>query len=65
MGDIWKLLIRFRGYRNALISYISKIYHSLKTGMLEKHLRKVVWQHGKQGPVWKVYTFVVVAFGTR
>ena len=65
MGDIWKLLIRFRGYRNALISYISKIYHSLKTGMLEKHLRKVVWQHGKQGAVWKVYTFVVVAFGDK
>ena len=65
MGDIWKLLISFRGYRNALISYISKVYHSLKTGMLENNLRKVVWRHGKQGAVWKVYTFVVVAFGDK
>ena len=46
--------MRFMGYRNALISYIIKAYHSLKMGMLEKHLGKVVRRHGKQGAVWKV-----------
>ena len=65
LGDIWELLMRFRGYRYGLISDISKAYHSLKTGMLEKHLRKVVWRHGKKGAVWRVYAFLVVAFGDR
>ena len=65
LGDIWELLMRFRGYRYGLISDISKAYHSLKTGMLEKHLRKVVWRHGKTGSVWRVYGFLVVAFGDR
>ena len=61
----WELLMRFRGYRFGLISDISKAYHSLKTGLLEKHLRKVVWRHGRQGTVWRVYAFLVVAFGDR
>ena len=65
LGDIWELLMRFRGYRFGLISDISKAYHSLKTGLLEKHLRKVVWRHGRQGTVWRVYAFLVVAFGDR
>jgi hypothetical protein len=25
----------------------------------------VVWRHGKQGSVWRVYAFLVVAFGDR
>ena len=58
LGDIWELLMRFRGYRYGLVSEISKAYHSLKTGMLEKHLRRVVWRHGKKGAVWKVYAFL-------
>ena len=65
LGDIWELLMRFRGYRYGLVSDISKAYHSLKTGMLEKHLRRVVWRHGKKGAVWRVYAFIVVAFGDR
>ena len=65
LGNIWELLMRFRGYRYGLVSDISKAYHSLKTGMLEKHLRRVVWRNGKKGAVWKVYSFMVVAFGDR
>merc|ERR1712215_174512 len=57
--------MRFRGYRYGLISGESKAYHSLKTGMLEKHLRRVVWRHGKKDAEWRVYAFVVVAFGDK
>ena len=63
--DIWELLVRFRCYTVALVSDITKAYHSLKTGLLEMHLRRVVWRHGVQGAEWKVYGFLVVAFGDR
>ena len=54
-----------QGYMHGLISYICKAYHSLRMGMLEKHLRKVVWRHGELGKPWKVYGFLVVVFGDR
>ena len=37
----------------------------MKTGLLELHLRRVVWRHGDRGADWKVYGFLVVAFGDR
>ena len=65
LNDIWELLIRFRSYRVGLISDVTKAYHSLKTGILEKHVRRVVWRHGDSKAAWRVYGFCVVTFGDR
>ena len=65
LSDLWELLLRFRSYRHRLISDVKKAYHSFKTGLLEMHLRRVVWQKGDCGEDWKVYGFLVIAFGDR
>ena len=65
LNDLWELLIRFRSYKVGLISDITKAYHSMRTGPLEKHLRRVVWRHADNSRPWKVYGFMVVTFGDR
>ena len=45
LNDMWALLIRFRGYCIGLIRDLTKAYHSVRTGLLEMHLRRVVWRH--------------------
>ena len=37
----------------------------MSTGLLEKHVRRVVWRHCNKKEIWKVYGFLVVAFGDR
>ena len=65
LNDIWDLILRFRSYRVGLVSDVTKAYHSMKTGLLEKHVRRVVWRYGKLGTRWRVFAFLVVAFGDR
>ena len=63
LNDMWALLIRFRGYCIGLIRDLTKAYHSMRTGLLEMHLRRVVWRHAD--PKAEVYAFMVVTFGDR
>ena len=65
LRDLWELLMRFRTYMYGLIGDVLKSYHSLRTGLLEVHLRRVVWRHGDRWGEWKVYGLQVVAFGDR
>ena len=65
LADMWKLLLRFRSYSVGLVADVSKAYHSLKTGLLEKHLRRIVWRFADSKKDWKVYAFLVVTFGDR
>ena len=63
LNDMWELLIRFRRYCIGLIRDLTKAYHSMRTGLLEMHLRRVVWRHAD--PKAKVYAFMVVTLGDR
>ena len=63
LNDMWALLIRFRRYCIGLIRDLTKAYHSMRTGLLEMHLRRVVWRHAD--PKAEVYAFMVVTFGDR
>ena len=65
LSDLWSLMVRFRGHKYALISDITKAYHSLKTELLEMHLRRIVWRSGDVSQKWRVYGLLVVAFGDR
>ena len=42
-----EVLASFRNYEYGLCSDLTKAYHSLKTGELETHVRRVVWRYGK------------------
>ena len=39
LNDLYEVLVRWRGYEQALMYDLSKAYQSLRTGPLELHLR--------------------------
>ena len=57
-------LVRFRGYEIALVGDISKAYNSIKTGEVERHVRRY-WFRFTQNEPWKVYGANCVMFGDR
>ena len=65
LGDLWGLLVRFRSYLYALGADVSKAYYCMKTSLLEKHLRRVLWRYGDKEAEWKTFGFVAVSFGDR
>ena len=40
LADIYNNLFKFRSYQVALVFNITKAYNSIKTGLMEKHLRR-------------------------
>ena len=41
--DQWSILNRWRSYEVAMCSDVTKAYYSLRTGEVEKHVRRVCW----------------------
>ena len=65
LSDQWEILNRWRMYRKAMCSDVSKAYWSLRTGETEKHVRRIVWRYGNSTKPWKTYVFCVVSFGDK
>ena len=65
LADQWEVLVRFRNYEVPLTSDVTKAYYSMSTGLLEKHVRRIIWRDCKGDGKWKVYAYVVVSFGDR
>ena len=65
LADIYNNLFKFRSYQVALVFDISKAYNSIKTGLIEKHLRRLWFQVNPQHCYWKIYGFNYVQFGDR
>ena len=65
LADQWDVLTKFRSYPVALCSDVTKAYYSIRTGELEKHIRRVCWRFGDQSKQWKVFGFCTVSFGDR
>ena len=65
LSDQWDVLTRWRSYEKALCSDVTKAYYALKTGELEKHVRRVCWRHGNPAGKWCTYGFNTVSFGDR
>ena len=63
LNDMWEMLVRFRGYECGLIGDITKAYYQMRTGPVEKHVRRVLWRDGKVGTPWRIYGFAVVSMG--
>ena len=45
LSDQWSVLNQWRAYEVALCSDVTKAYYSLRTGEVEKHIRRVVWRY--------------------
>ena len=64
LNSMFDVMIRFRCYEIGLVFDLTKAYNSLKTGLVEKHLRRLIWRFCKEDD-WQDFGFVVVAFGDR
>ena len=65
LADQWEVLVRFRNYEVPLTSDVMKAYYSMETGLLEKHLRRIIWRDCDKDAKWRVFAYVVVSFGDR
>ena len=65
LTSLLEVLIRWRLYPVALVGDISKMYHNIKTGELEGHLRRFLWRSCNQNLAPDIYCFDVVTFGDR
>ena len=64
LNSMFDIMIRFRCHQVGLVFDLTKAYNSLFTGMVEKHLRRLIWRFSKDEP-WQDFGFVVVAFGDK
>merc|ERR1712112_725435 len=64
LADIFENLLKFCSYQVALIFNITKAYNSIRTGIVEKKLRRFWFRENPQDN-WKTYGFECVQFGDR
>jgi hypothetical protein len=62
LNSMYDITVRFRCYETGLVYDLTKAYNSLKTGIVEKNLRRMLWRFSKE-EAWQDFGFVVVAFG--
>ena len=65
LADLFGNLLKFRGYEVGLIYNITKAYNSMKTGLVEKHIRRLWMRMNPDVEDWKLYGFTCVQFGDR
>ena len=65
LTNLFEILVRWRFYPVAFTGDISKMYHNVKTGELEGHLRRFLWRNCEQERDPDIYCFDVVTFGDR
>ena len=64
LASLHKLLLRFRMYNEEYSYDLSKCYHTLRTGPVEKFLRLLIWRYEENDP-WIVFAYVRLAFGDK
>ena len=64
LASLHKLLLRFRMYNEGYSYDLSKCYHTLRTGPVEKFLRLLIWRYDENDP-WIVFAYVRLAFGDK
>ena len=62
LNSMLDITIRFRCHECGMVSDLTKAYNALKTGPVEKHLRRFVWRF-KPEDDWGDFGFDCVAFG--
>ena len=62
LNSMFDIMQRFRCYECGLVYDLSKAYNQLKTGPVERHLRRIIWRFSVNEP-WVDYAFNDVHFG--
>ena len=65
LNDIFGVQLRFCSYIVPLVGDMTKMYHSVLTTELERHLRRVVWRRLDKSENFKTYGTETVMFGDR
>ena len=65
LSSQWEILNRWRVYEQGMCSDLTKAYWSIRTGEVEKHVRRVVWRYGNVFEPWRTFALCVVSFGDR
>ena len=64
LNDMLAVTVRFRAYDNVFAYDLSKAYNTMKTGIVEKHLRRFIWRFDESSP-WIDFAIDAVHFGDR
>ena len=62
LNPMLDIALRFRCHECAMVFDLTKAYNSLKTGPIEKHLRRFIWRFSPEED-WQDFAFDTVAFG--
>ena len=62
LNDMNKIMLRFRCYEKAFLYDLSKAYNTMRTGLVEKHLRRFVWKFD-ESDIWQDFGIDRVHFG--
>ena len=65
LNNLVEVLFRWRAQEVAMVFDLSKAYHTLVTGDLEKYMRLVVWRHGDKSKEFTVYGHEKVGMGDK
>ena len=65
LSDQRAVVSQWRCYQKAISSDVTKAYYAMKTGDLEKHIRRVVWRYGEVDKHWRHFAFQTVSFGDK
>ena len=64
LNDMLGVTVKFRSYRKVFAYDLSKAYNTMRTGMVERHLRRFVWRDNEDEP-FQDYAIDRVHFGDR
>ena len=62
LNSMFDIMLRFRCHESGLVFDLSKAYNCLKTGSVERHVRRFIWRFDQSEP-WQDFAFDCVAFG--
>ena len=62
LNSMFDIMLRFRCHESGLVFDLTKAYNSLKTGPIERHVRRFIWRFSPDDP-WSDFAFDCVAFG--
>ena len=56
-------LVGWRSYKHTIVWNLEKAYTTVHSGLLELHLRRLVWRNGKTNKYFTLYSFKVCILG--
>ena len=65
LNSLLEVQIGFRMNEVALVYDLTKVYQSIATGEVERHVRRVLWRWGDTSADWEVYGYNIVTFGDQ